>query len=243
MARKPPFAAVWFDCDSTLSAMEGVDELTRGLPAAEQAHLLDLTRRAMEGTMPLEQVYGSRLRLLAPRREQLQAIGDLYIRRAVPDAGLVVAAMQQLGKHVGIASGGFEIPVRMLADHLQVPQANVHAVGVRFARDGSYLGFDEGSPLTRNGGKVEVLRALPASCRPLCFVGDGATDLETVGTADLFVGYGGVAVRPKVQQGADAWFATTTLAPLLRLVLTDGERQRLRAEPGFADLLRRAEAG
>ena len=37
-------------------------------------------------------------------------------------------------------------------------------------------------------------------------IGDGITDLQAAdGGADLFIGYGGVAVRPQVVQGA-AWF-------------------------------------
>lgn len=242
MARQPPFAAVWFDCDSTLATIEGVDELTRQLPPAEQARLLDLTRRAMEGTLALEEVYGSRLRQLAPSREQLQRIGRLYVEHTVPDAALVISALRHLDKQVGIASGGLEIPVRALAEQLHVPQANVHAVAVRFHADGTYASFDRASPLSRNRGKVAVLQGLPPSHRPLCFVGDGATDLETKGTVDLFVGFGGVEVRPAVKAQAEAWFATPSLAPLLQFVLTEGERQRLRSEPRFTALMERASA-
>ena len=243
MARTPPFAAVCFDCDSTLSAIEGVDELTHQLPPEQQGQLLALTQQAMEGSVRLEQVYGSRLQVLAPRRDQLEAVGRLYVERTMPDAALVIRALQSLGKRVAIVSGGLLPAVRVLADHLQIPRGDVHAVDVRFAPDGSYLDFDETSPLARSGGKVAVLRALPPSYRPLCFVGDGATDLETKGTADLFVGYGGVAVRPRVQAHADAWFATPSLAPVLRFALTGAERANLRRQPSFAELLARAEAG
>jgi phosphoserine phosphatase len=243
MVRTPPFAAVCFDCDSTLSAIEGVDELTRGLPKVQQEQLLALTQQAMEGSVRLEQVYGSRLRVLAPGREQLEAVGRLYVERTMPDAAMVIRALQSLGKRTAIVSGGLLPAVRVLADHLQIPSGDVHAVDVRFAADGSYAGFDETSPLARSGGKIAVLRALAPSFRPLCFVGDGATDLETQGTADLFVGYGGVAVRPKVQAHAEAWFATPSLAPVLRFALTDAERERLGADRRFRGLLERAEAG
>lgn len=236
----PPFASVYFDCDSTLSAIEGVDELLQFVPAHLRQDLAALTTQAMEGTRPLAEVYETRLRLIAPRREQLDAVGELYVRRAVPDAQLVIAALRALGKQVGIVSGGLLVPVQMLAAQLGVDPAHVHAVPVSFHPDGSYRDFDHGSPLWRNGGKVEVLRRLPASARPVAFVGDGATDLEAQGTVDLFVGYGGVAVRPKVQQQAQAWFATRSLAPLLPFVLTDAERARLAADARFSALLSRA---
>jgi len=84
-----------------------------------------------------------------------------------------------------------------------------------------------------------VLRALPGSHRPVVFVGDGVTDLETQGTVDLFVGYGGVVERARVAAEAERYFATRSMAPLLPIVLTEAELARLAAEPLFGDLVRR----
>lgn len=236
----PPFRAVYFDCDSTLTAIEGVDELLRFVPADLRADIAALTTQAMEGTLPLEQVYETRLRLLAPRRELLDQIGRFYVERTTPDARATIEALQSVSIHTGIVSGGLLLPVQALAAHLGIPLANVHAVPLLFHPDGAYRDFNRSSPLWRNGGKVTVLQHLPPNHRPVCFVGDGATDLETQGTADLFVGYGGVAVRQKVKEHAERWFDTESLAPLLSFVLTPAERQRLAAEPRFAPLLARA---
>ena len=82
----------------------------------------------MDGLLPLAEVYAERLRLLAPRREQLDRIGELYVQHLVPHAREVVQALQHLGKHVGILSGGLLAPVQALARHLGIPLANVHAV-------------------------------------------------------------------------------------------------------------------
>src|SRR5262249_28974538 len=115
-----PFASIWFDCDSTLSAIEGVDELLRWAPAALRGEIAALTRRAMEGSLPLDAVYEQRLRLLAPRAEHLEAVGRLYCEHAVPDAREVVAALRVLGKQVGIMSGGMLPAVRALAQQLGI---------------------------------------------------------------------------------------------------------------------------
>jgi phosphoserine phosphatase len=242
VAASPPFAAVWFDCDSTLSAMEGIDELARMGAPDLAARVARLTTQAMEGRVPIADVYAERLCLLAPDARQLAALGELYLARAVPDAREVVAALRHLGKHTGILSGGLLGPVLALARHLDIPSANVHAVAVHARPDGSFADFDRASPLCRNGGKVEVLRALPPTHRPLAFVGDGVTDLETRSTVDCFVGYGGVALRPAVRAGADAWLDTPSLAPLLQLVLTADERRYLADDPRFPPLLSRAGA-
>lgn len=233
----PPFASVYFDCDSTLSTIEGVDELLQGIDPVLRAEIQALTERAMNGDLPLAEVYATRLQRLAPRRAQLDAIGALYAARLVPDALATIAALQHLGKHTGIVSGGLLPPVQHVAQALGIPAANVHAVPIAFAADGSYLDFDRQSPLWRNGGKVEVLRALPQGHRPLAFVGDGATDLETQGTAERFVGFGGVVARPIVQQKAEVFVATRSLAGVLPAVLTEAEQRALAADPRFAALL------
>lgn len=238
----PPFAAVYFDCDSTLSTIEGVDELLAFAPASLRDDVLALTAQAMEGSRPLAEVYETRLRLLAPQRAQLDRIGELYTARLVPDAAALVDALRFLGKQVGIVSGGLLVPVQHVAERLGIPPHNVHAVALLFDAHGRYVDFDRSSPLWRNGGKVEVLQRLPAAQRPVAFVGDGATDLETQGTADLFIGFGGVVARPLVRQRAQVFVGTPGLAPVLRHVTTPAERQRLAREARFAPLLSAADA-
>ena len=195
----PPFASVYFDCDSTLSSIEGVDELLQFVDPALRADIARLTEQAMNGQLPLAAVYETRLQRLAPRRDQLDRIGALYVQKLVPDALATVQALQFLGKQVGIVSGGLLVPVQHVAQRLGIPLANVHAVPLQFDDRGHYVDFDHSSPLWRNGGKIEVLQQLPASQRPVAFVGDGITDLETQGTADLFIGFGGVVDRPRVR--------------------------------------------
>lgn len=238
----PPFAAVYFDCDSTLSAIEGVDELLAFAPASLRADVAALTKQAMDGTRPLAEVYETRLQLLAPRREQLDHVGELYTARLVPDAQALVQALQWLGKQVGIVSGGLLVPVQHVAQHLGIPLANVHAVPLQFDDRGHYVDFDHSSPLWQNGGKIEVLRRLPAQQRPVAFVGDGITDLETQGTADLFIGFGGVVARPAVRAGAQVFVAAPSLAPVLQHVTSPAERERLAREARFVPLLSAAKA-
>lgn len=236
------FAAVYFDCDSTLSAIEGVDELLQFAAPELRDEILALTEQAMNGLLPLAAVYETRLRVLAPRREQLDRIGELYVARLVPHAAELVRALRVLGKEVGIVSGGLLVPVQHVAHHLGIAAANVHAVPLRFAADGSYVDFDRSSPLWRNRGKIEVVQRLPASHRPLAFVGDGVTDLETQPHVERFVGFGGVVRRPAVERGAAHFVTAPTLAAVLPLVSTAGERARLRELGDFTSLLSAAEA-
>jgi phosphoserine phosphatase len=127
--------------------------------------------------------------------------------------------------------------VQRVARQLGIPLANVHAVPIFFDERGRYLDLDRRSPLWQNGGKVTVLRALPNSHRPVAFVGDGVTDLETQGHADRFVGFGGVVNRTAVQQRAELFVSEPTLAAVLPHVTTAAEREQLAADPQFAPLL------
>jgi phosphoserine phosphatase len=49
-----PFELIIFDCDSTLSTIEGIDELARWQGRTQQ--VAELTNRAMNGDVPLESV-------------------------------------------------------------------------------------------------------------------------------------------------------------------------------------------
>ena len=51
------------------------------------------------------------------------------------------------------------------------------------------------------------------------FVGDGVTDLETKPVVDLFIGFGGVAVRPKVKENAGVYVEDKDLRAVLRHLL------------------------
>ena len=232
-----PLASVYFDCDSTLAAIEGVDELLQFADPALRRDIAELTTQAMDGTRPLAEVYETRLSMLAPRREQLDEIGRHYVANVVRDGAATVAALQFLGKHCGVVSGGLLTPVQHLARHLGIPDANVHAVPLLFDDAGEYLDFDRASPLWQNGGKVPVVQSAPRSHHPMAFVGDGVTDLETAPHVHRFVGFGGVVTRAAVRAGAEHFVDAPSLAAILPLVLTADELARLRSEPRFASLL------
>jgi len=235
-AHGPPFAGVVFDCDSTLSTIEGIEELTAG-----HVEIAELTAAAMAGAVPLEEVYGRRLELAAPRVEDMERIGDRYAATALAGAAELVAALRALGKRVAIVSGGLLPPVRAFGVGLGVLPEEIHAVDLRFDAAGAYAGFDEASPLARAGGKREVLGSgFPDG--DVALVGDGATDLEARDACARFIAFTAVARRPDVVEGADVEVSAPDLAALVPHLMTADEVARLRALPGdpHAALLERA---
>lgn len=210
------FGTVVFDCDSTLSAIEGIDELA----GTHREAVVRLTDAAMLGEVSLDEVYGRRLALIRPTRAQLDAIGALYVERLVPDALRVVRALRDAGVRVCVLSGGLLPAVRTLARALGIPATDVEAVDIRFDAADQYAGFDDTSPLARSGGKYEVIMRWRASLpAPIMLVGDGATDLEASPAVDLFVAFAGVADRAVVTVAADVVIRARSLAPVLPLAL------------------------
>lgn len=211
----PRFGTVIFDCDSTLSALEGIDVLAAGRP-----EIVALTDAAMRGEVPLQEVYGRRLAMVRPDRARVEALGAEYVRTLVPGARATVRALVRAGVRVRVVSGGVLPAVLALARVLGLGPDDVAAVDLRFAADGAYAGYDADSPLARSDGKAEVIRRwLPELPRPVLMVGDGMTDLEARPPADAFAAFTGVAARAPVVAGAD--FVAPDMATVRRLVLGD----------------------
>lgn len=216
--RMTHYHTVVFDCDSTLSAIEGIEELAAG----HRREVETLTDAAMRGEVPLEEVYGQRLALIRPSRDAVDALVPRYIDGLVDDAADTVAALRAAGVDVRIISGGLLPAVAGLARHLGLGDA-VAAVPVRFTDEGAYAGYDDSAPASKSGGKAEVLRAWSAAGMkgPVMLVGDGATDLEARHDVDLFVAYAGVMDRPAVTAAAPVVIRSRSLAPVLPLALGD----------------------
>ena len=210
----PKFRTVLFDCDSTLSAIEGIDELAVNC----REDVERLTDAAMRGRIPLEEVYGRRLELVRPTRAAVDALGRTYVARLVPDARETVAALQAAGVDVRVLSGGLLPAVLAAADALGIDRDHVDAVDVFFAANGSYTGFDSASPLAATGGKQRAIERWNID-RPAMMVGDGSTDLEARPAVDMFVAFAGVVERPAVVQAADAVVRANSLAPVLPIAL------------------------
>jgi phosphoserine phosphatase len=161
-----------------------------------------MTDRAMAGELALDAVYGARLSLIRPTRDEIERLAEAYVAAVAPGAVAAVDALARAGVHVVLVSGGLREAILPLAHALGVREERVHAVGIRFADDGSYGGFDQGSPLATQAGKPVLVRqlALPA---PALAVGDGSTDLAMREAVAAFAAYTGFVRRDPVVAGAD----------------------------------------
>jgi phosphoserine phosphatase len=227
----PPFDRIVFDCDSTLSSIEGIEELS----GEHKDEIARLTRAAMAGEIPLEEVYGKRLEIVAPRRRAVATVGRRYIETVSPKAREVVSALKLLGKEVVVISGGLRLAVTAFAGWLGIDDAHVYAVKAFFDPDERIQGFDRNSPLARSGGKKEVLSAMKQA--RTAFVGDGMTDAEARDVVDCFVCYQGHAAHPEVAALAHVVVPGPSFADLLPVLCSPDELDTLRRDPRHGRLL------
>jgi len=212
----PAFRTVVFDCDSTLSRIEGVEELA----SEYRAEVAALTESAMSGEVALEQIYGRRLDLIQPTESDVRRIGRRYVEERIPGIEDAIALLRADGVSVRVVSGGLRPAVLELTRFLGIPDEHVAAVDVSFDESGRYAGFDADSPLARAGGKTEVIDEWSSETQgPLMLVGDGATDLEAKGAVDLFVAFTGVVSRANVVAGADVVIDEPSLERVVDLAL------------------------
>ncbi|MEI7993287.1 MAG: HAD-IB family phosphatase [Methylococcaceae bacterium] len=210
------FDVVCFDCDSTLSKIEGIDELARRVGLGEE--MSKLTELAMNGIVPLEAVYERRLSLIRPDQYSINWLADFYITEIVEGVKDVFAALLAQDKAVHIISGGLRQAILPLANFLGLPESHVHAVDIYFNEDGNYLNYDLNSPLAKTGGKAVVVGTLKGQ-GSLVMVGDGKTDMEAKEAGAYVLGFGGVVDRPIVRELADFYTTEPTLLSVLEHIL------------------------
>lgn len=236
------FEFIFFDCDSTLSAVEGIDELARMKGKFEEVKAM--TDAAMEGEVYLHTVYDRRLEMLSPTHEEVASIDELYRKTTVAHAPDVIGALKAAGKEVFIVSGGLLAAVRPYGRWLGVPHDHIRAVGLEYDQlsgewwdylqdqwdqrtDVQYKDSEE-TPLVASDGKAAVVREmLGGRFGRSMLIGDGVSDLAARDAVDLFVGFTGVVARPHVVAESDVLITGDSLAPILTLALTESEAAKL----------------
>ncbi|MGH7444553.1 MAG: HAD-IB family phosphatase [Longimicrobiales bacterium] len=225
MKRLLRVGTVVFDCDSTLCATEGIEELAR----MRGASVRDLTEAVMRGEVPMEEVFSRRLAIVQPAQSDVETLKQIYIDKLVPDARETVRALLDEGIQVRIMSAGVRAAVEAVGAELGLSPRHVAGVDISFDAKGEYDDFDVDSPLARAFGKRDLLRVWRSETGgSFMMVGDGATDLEAADAADVFVAYAGVVERPAIVAEADVVIRSPSLAPVLPLALAGETPRRVR---------------
>ena len=193
---------VIFDLDSTLSTIEGIDELGKLRNIEER--IKSLTQQAMNGQLSFSEVFIRRLKLIKPTRRELFTIGKLYRNSITPGAPELISWLHRHATNIFVITGGYTDCSYPLTDYLGIPRKNVFANRLIFDKEGRFKEFDQNIPLWRDNGKKEVVSQIMTvnPGKTIC-IGDGIGDWEAAQIADGFIYFAGVVYRPRVAAKAD----------------------------------------
>lgn len=213
--------AVVFDCDGTLSAIEGIDVLAEQNGVGEVVK--SLTNEAMEQTGLNVELYRHRLELVRPTVSQVTELGNIYLQNASSDAAYVIQILQNLNKSIYIMSAGIQSAVSYFGKALNIPENNIFGVNIIFDENGNYKDFDHASPLVTAHGKRDIINILKKRHQHIAHVGDGLNDLSVKDLVTRFIGYGGIYYRKNIEAKCDYYVKSPSMTALLPYLLTKDE--------------------
>lgn len=194
------------DFDSTLVTIEGIDEMARIKGVYEQ--IKTLTDKAMNGLIPLENVFAQRLALIKPTTTDLDRVAELYLNSIVKDAGIFIQKIQPK-HHVFVVTGGYAQAILPTTRRLGIKDDCVFANHLQFDQKGDYCGFDQQNPLWRNDGKAQIVKQIQKKFPFETFIiGDGMGDAEAKTNGEVFIQFRGVVNREAVAKKADHFALT-----------------------------------
>lgn len=218
-ALKKPLDTIIFDCDGTLSQIEGIDYLAKINGVKESVALL--TEQAMAKTGISTSLYEARLNLVKPTYSQITTLSEIYFKNVSLDAKKVIRILKKLDKEIYIFSAGVNPAVKLFGEKLSVPEKNIFAVNLQFNSHGEYIDFDRQSPLTQKFGKKKLIQTLRQ--RTIGYIGDGMNDVEVLHDVERFVGYGGAFYRENIQKMVPFYSTEKSFMALLPFLLTQDE--------------------
>lgn len=223
-----PIDSFFFDCDGTLTLVEGIDELAAMNGVADEVQAI--TARCMSTTGLSLPDYRARLESTRPTKSQLHNLVEIYRANIPPGVLECINILHKLHKSVYIISAGIKSTVVEFAKTLGVAAENVFAVDVFFNSEGEYSGFDEESYLVQPMGKSKQIAAILKKSERSLLLGDGLSDWEASETVTRFIGYAGLKGKDSVKSRANFFINSTSVFSLLPLGLTLDEFNALSQE-------------
>ncbi len=191
--RLTDFKLIAFDMDSTLLAIETLDELAD--LAGRKAEVAALTEAAMQGEA-LDYATSLRRRVALLAGLPAQAIDQIWNERArlTPGAAALVQACQAAGLRCILTTGGFTCFTERLAAQLRLDDVRANVLEIVDGRITGRLLDQPGSEGLCDGEakKAKVLQtcaAMGITPAQAITVGDGANDLAMMSVAGLSVAY------------------------------------------------------
>jgi phosphoserine phosphatase len=191
------FRLIAMDMDSTLLAIESIDEIAdmHGM----KPQVSEITQRTMRGEIIFEESLRQRTALLQGLDEDaLQQVYDSRVRLS-PGAERMLQQMKKAGIKTMVISGGFTFFTERIKAKLGLDYAAANTLEIS---DGKLTGKVLGKIIGAEG-KAEALRKVSQELglkrEQIIAIGDGANDLKMMGEAGVSIAY---HAKPIVQENA-----------------------------------------
>ncbi|MCB0586904.1 MAG: HAD-IB family phosphatase, partial [Phaeodactylibacter sp.] len=164
----------------------------------------DITNQGMDGSLDFRSSLTQRLELLHVHKEDIQELAERLKQQVSPSFLRNQQHLNALRETVYVVSNGFkDFIVPVIADYGLLAD-NVFANEFLYDEEGFVTGFNPDIPLSRSGGKSQVIKELKLK-GDVYVIGDGANDLEIrkAGFANKFYLFTENVEREKVKKEAD----------------------------------------
>ena len=171
------------DFDSTFTQVEALDELAaislHHHPQRKKIYkkIENYTNLAMEGKMSFSESLEQRVKLLNADKNHLKKLVAHLKKQVSKSFSRNKAFFKKHADEVLIVSGGFKEFIVPVVKQYHIKKENVYANTFLFDEKGKITGYDQSNPLSKEGGKVELLKQLKLKGE-LFGIGDGYSDFQ-----------------------------------------------------------------
>lgn len=171
------------DFDSTFTQVEALDELAKISLKDNKAkevvfkRIEGYTNLAMEGKLSFAESLEQRVKLLDANKDHLKEL-IVYLKKKISRSfARNETFFKKHADDVLIVSGGFKEFITPVVKKFHIKKENVYANTFLFDKQGKIIGYDKSNPLSKEGGKVELIKKLNLT-GDLFGIGDGYSDFQ-----------------------------------------------------------------
>ncbi len=198
------------DFDSTFIKSETFDLLGQyslaDQPDAKEKlkKIHQITDEAMEGNMDFSESLSSRIALLDASKDHFGPLIEEIKEDISPSFSRNRQFFINYSNQIYIISNGFREIIIPVVQDFGIPERNIFANTFTYSNDGKITGFDRNNILSRDNGKVELLKSLNLK-GDIYVIGDGYSDyqIKKAGLANTFYAFTENVERNSVVEKAD----------------------------------------
>lgn len=198
------------DFDSTFVKLEALEVLAQIVlendpqKEAKVKEIEEITKRGMQGSIDFTESLSKRLNIFSPNRGHVNTVVEI-LKNNVSERFLGCKEyIQENSGRIFIVSGGFKELILPVTREFGIKDNHVFSNDFVWDND-RVIGFESGNPLSKSGGKVEILKNLEIDKDNVVSIGDGYTDYEMKekGLVEKFYYFSDNVQRKSVMELAD----------------------------------------